>query len=123
MAHPLEHAKSSVKKWGGIIADYEQYHQWLDETKAWVGHSIHRAFRHHSEGIFEMERVFGKSFVNSAGKTVYVRYVGELHVREDCDGYIPTAAEWIKAIQSNKPPLWAIKTIKIEKEHGNITKD
>jgi hypothetical protein len=123
MAHPLEHAKSSVKKWGGVIADYEQYHQWLDETKAWVGHSIHRAFRHHSEGIFEMERVFGKSFVNSAGKTVYVRYVGELHVREDCNGYIPTAAEWIKAIQSNKPPLWAIKTIKIEKEHGNITKD
>jgi hypothetical protein len=27
---------------------------WFDETKAWIGHSKHRMFRHHSEGIFEM---------------------------------------------------------------------
>jgi hypothetical protein len=51
----------------------------MDETKSWVGDSLHRMFRHHSEGIFEMGKVFGKTFVNSDGKTVYTRYVGEQH--------------------------------------------
>jgi len=116
MAHPVEHAKSSVRKWGGKIDDYMVYHDWLDETKAWVAHSMHRAFRHHAEGIFEMERLFGKSFTNSDGRTVYVRYVGERHVKEDCNGYIPSAKEWIE-VMKGKPPLWAIKTIKIEKQN------
>ena len=114
MAHPLEHCKTSVRKWKGIPLDYERIHVWLDETKAWVGHSMHRMFRHHSEGIFECERVFGKSFINSDGKTVYTRYVAEQHVKEDCNGYIPTAKEWVDMISSGKPKEWAIKTLKIE---------
>ena len=69
MAHPLQHCKSSVKKWGGKVEDYLHIHNWFDETKAWVGHSKHRMFRHHSEGIFECEKIFGASFVNSDGKT------------------------------------------------------
>ena len=83
MAHPLIHAKSSVKKYGGKEEDYIHLHNWLDETKAWVGNSLHRIFRHHSEGIFEMEKIFGSSFINSDGKVVYTRYVGEDHVKED----------------------------------------
>lgn len=114
MAHPLEHCKTSVRKWKGIPSDYERIHVWLDETKAWVGHSMHRMFRHHSEGIFECERVFGKSFINSDGKTVYTRYIAEQHVKEDCNGYIPTAKEWVDMIASGKPEKWAIKTLKIE---------
>ena len=114
MAHPLEHCKTSVKKQKGIPLDYERIHVWLDETKAWVGHSMHRMFRHHSEGIFECERVFGKSFINSDGKTVYTRYIAEQHVKEDCNGYIPSAKEWVTMIESGKPEKWAIKTLKIE---------
>jgi hypothetical protein len=114
MAHPLEHCKTSVKKWKGTPLDYERIHVWLDETKAWVGTSMHRMFRHHSEGIFECERVFGKSFINSDGKTVYTRYVAEQHVKEDCNNYIPTAKEWVDMIASGKPEKWAIKTLKIE---------
>ena len=75
MAHPILHAKSSVKKFGGKWEDYIHLHDWLDETKSWYGHSLHRAFRHHSEGIFEMEQRFGSEFKNSDGKTVYTRYV------------------------------------------------
>ena len=63
MAHPNLHAKSSVRKWGGKPEDYIAIHDWLDETKSWVGHSIHRMFRHHSEGIFEAEKLFGNSFM------------------------------------------------------------
>jgi hypothetical protein len=43
---------------------------------------------------------------------VYVRYIGEQHVKEDCNGYIPSAKEWVDNI--NKPTEWMIKTLKIE---------
>jgi len=110
----MQHCKSSVRKWGGQLSDYQTIHDWFDETKAWIGHSKHRMFRHHSEGIFECEKVFGVSFVNSDGKTVYTRYVAEQHVKEDCNNYIPTAKEWVDMISSGKPKEWAIKTLKIE---------
>lgn len=116
MAHPILHSKSSAKKFGGKWEDYIHLHEWMDETKAWYSHSTHRIFRHHSEGIFEMEQRFGSQFTNSDGKTVYTRYVGEQHVREDCNNYVPTAKEWIDAIESKNKPLWMIKTIKLEFE-------
>ena len=116
MAHQILHAKSSAKKFGGKWEDYIHLHNWLDETKGWVGHSIHRMFRHHSEGIFEMEKIFGTSFQNSEDKIVYTRYVGEQHVLEDCYNYIPSAKEWIDAIKSEKKPMWFLRTGKIELE-------
>ena len=106
------HAKSSVKKWGGQEKDYMHIHNWFDETKGWIGHSKHRLFRHHSEGIFECEKTFGECFTNSDGKTVYTRYVGEQHVKEDCFGHIPSAKEWIDNLSN--PPEWMVRTQKIE---------
>jgi hypothetical protein len=114
MAHPLLHAKSSARQFGGKPEYYIHLHNWMDETKGWYGHSNHRIFRHHSEGIFEMEKVFGPEFINSDGKVVYTRYVGEQHVREDCNNYIPTAKEWIDAMLSPKKPIWMLKTMKLE---------
>ena len=114
MAHPKEHSKSSVKKFGGKPEDYDHLHQWLDETKGWFGDSLHRIFRHHSEGIFEMEKIFGVSFINSDGKTVYTRYVGEQHVKEDCNNYIPSAKELINGLREDRRPIWMTKTLKIE---------
>jgi len=114
MAHPLLHARSSVKKFGGKVEDYIHLHNWMDETKAWVGHSYHRMFRHHSEGIFEMEKIFGQSFINSDDKVVYTRYVGEQHVKEDCFDYIPSAREWIQAIQSKEKPMWITRTLDLK---------
>jgi hypothetical protein len=73
-------------------------------------------FRHHSEGIFEMEKIFGQSFINSDGKVVYTRYVGEMHVREDCDGYVPTAKEWIESLENKERPKWMMKTMKLNKD-------
>ena len=113
MAHPKIHAKSSVKKFGGVPEDYIEIHNWFDETKAWIGTSFHRVFRHHSEGIFECERKFGPTFINSEGKSVYTRYVGEQHVREDCNNYVPSAKELLANIHKKKLPLWMIKTMKI----------
>ena len=54
--------------------------------------------------------------INSDGKTVYTRYIGEQHVREDCNNYIPTAKEWVDGIQSKERPIWMMKTMKLEIE-------
>ena len=114
MAHALKHAKSSVRKWGGLETDYIHIHNWFDETKSWIGNSYHRMYRHHSEGIFECEKTFGEHFTNSDGKTVYTRYVGEQHVKADCHNSIPSAKEWIINMTEKKHPTWMLRTLKIE---------
>ena len=98
MAHPLKHAESSAKKFGGKPDDYLPIHNWFDESKAFLADFRHRALRHHSEGIYLAERVFGVAIRNSDGTQVPVRYVGEQHVKEDL-GRIPTAADWLSQIQ------------------------
>ena len=55
-----------------------------------------------AEGIFLAEKLFGVTIVNSDGKKIPVRYVGEQHVREDL-GCIPTAQDWLSQI---KPRRW-----------------
>lgn len=69
----------------------------------------HRALRHHSEGIFLCEKIFGVTLTNSEGKQVPVRLLGEQHVREDL-GFIPSAEHWLKNITAQRwmnkvPPL------------------
>jgi hypothetical protein len=39
--------------------------------------------------------------------------VGEQHVKEDCYNYIPSAKEWIQAIESKEKPVWMIRTLDI----------
>jgi len=56
---PFHHAVSSVRKWGGDVEDYLPIHRWFDESKAHHGDFRHRALRHHAEGIFLMESIFG----------------------------------------------------------------
>ncbi len=94
MAHPIEHAKSSARRFGGVPADYQQIHDWFDQSKSFVADFRHRALRHHAEGIFLAEAIFGKAITNSEGRAVPVRYVGEQHVREDL-GRIPSFQDWI----------------------------
>ena len=102
MAHPLKHAESSARKFGGRAEDYLQIHNCSDESKPFFSDFRHRALRHHAEGIFLAERLFGVAIVNSDGNQVPVRYVGEQHVREDL-GRIPTAQDWLLQI---KPQRW-----------------
>ena len=100
MAHPLKHAESSARKFGGKAEDYLAIHNWFDESKSFFTDFRHRALRHHAEGIFLCERIFGVAIINSEGKQVPVRYIGEQHVSEDL-GRIPTAQDWLSQI---KPP-------------------
>lgn len=96
--HPYYHALSSVRKWGGTVDNYLPLHNWLDSSKAFLPDFRHRALRHHAEGIFWAEEVFGVTITNSDGKVVPVRFVGEQHVKEDL-GWIPTLQDWFKNLR------------------------
>ena len=102
MAHPYHHSESSALKYGGETEDYLPIHQWFDESKRSFSDNRHRALRHHAEGIFLCEQIFGVTITNSDGKKIPVRFIGEQHVQEDL-GWIPSAADWLKEI---KPQSW-----------------
>jgi hypothetical protein len=107
MTHTYFHAKSSAQTFGGEPEDYLAIHNWFDATKEFHGDFRHRALRHHAEGIFECERVFGVTLTNSKGKIIPVRYIGEQHVRADCGGRIPVLSEWLSCIH---PEPWMART-------------
>ncbi|MEO0558074.1 MAG: hypothetical protein AAF170_07810 [Bacteroidota bacterium] len=98
MAHPWHHAVRSARLFGGEPDDYLPVHAWFDETKAHLGDFRHRALRHHSEGIFLCEAVFGVTITNSEDKTVPIRLIGEQHVTDDL-GWVPTVKDWLQHLQ------------------------
>ena len=102
MATPMHHAMSSAKKHGGTWEQYVHIHNWFDETKSWVPDIRHRAFRHHAEGIFECEKIFGTAITitlkSGVVKLVPVRVLGEQHVTEDC-GFIPNARDYVQGMK------------------------
>lgn len=99
MAHPWHHSVSSARKWGGQPEDYLPIHNWFDASKAHYADFRHRALRHHSEGIFWCETVFGPTITNSDGSVIPVRWIGEQHVKEDL-GRIPTLRDWLRHIKA-----------------------
>ena len=141
MANPYHHAVSSKNKWGGCVDDYIDIHHWFDESKAFFGDFRHRALRHHTEGIFLMESIFGKTIeLSTCGwcgkeedehpwrddvdlllpkeclefkpKIVPTRWVGEQHVQEDM-GFIPPVSMWLETIQGAP---WMNRSRKLSRE-------
>ena len=106
MAHPFKHAESSARTFGGKAEDYLAIHNWFDVSKSFFTDFRHRALRHHAEGIFLAERIFGVTIVNSDGERVAVRYVGEQHVKEDL-GRIPTVQDWLSQITPPTLDVWS----------------
>lgn len=116
MSHTYIHAENSVRIWGGEPQDYLKIHDWLDATKETFADFRHRALRHHAQGIFEAERVFGHVIKNSAGRTVPVRYVCEQHIMEDCGGFIPSVSDWFRNIRQE---AWMSRGYRIEAESSD----
>ena len=110
MGHCYHHALSSARKWGGTAEDYLPLHQWFDESKEITADFRHRALRHHAEGIFMAETIFGPTLTLSTGRIIPTRWVGEQHVKEDL-GFIPSFADWVKAI---RPEPWMGRSAQIE---------
>ena len=102
MAHPSPHALSSARLWGGVPEDYLSLHSWFDQSKLIIADYRHRALRHHAEGIFMLEQMYGTTRRLSTGRIIPTRWIGEQHVREDL-GRIPSFADWVRAI---RPEPW-----------------
>lgn len=97
MAKPILHARLSAKRFGGEPEDYLKIHDQMDEPKASHADVRFRAIFHSAYGIWLIEKIFGHSFTNSAGRLVAVRDVAEQHVLEDL-GHIPSLNEYLNAM-------------------------
>ena len=93
MTHPVFHARTSARLFGGTPADYLAVHRWLDDSKRHFAD-----VRHHEEGVAEAVRVLGPQVAG-----VPTRLVAEAHVREDCFGRVPRLADWLAALE---PQEW-----------------
>lgn len=94
MSKPYIHAMSSARRFGGEPEDYLPIHSLMDDSKSALADVRHRAVFHSAYGIFLVEKIFGPTRVNSAGKTYSVRDIAEQHVMEDL-GFIPTLEQWM----------------------------
>ena len=111
LAPPVSEAGNWARgQWGGVVEDYQPIHDWFDESKMIVADFRHRALRHHAEGIFMAETIFGTTITLSTGRLIPVRWIGEQHVREDL-GFIPSFADWVKAI---RPEPWMGRAQRLE---------
>ena len=106
MSKPWIHALSSAKKFGGRPEDYLELHNLLDLSKGAVADSRHRVLTHNAFFIgVILERIpFHNSappvgglyttIINSDGKHISVRDIGEQHCLEDFHGFIPTLQDY-----------------------------
>lgn len=113
MSKPFIHAKSSARKYGGKPEDYEEIHSFMDSSKAAFPTNAHRALTHNAWFIFNiLERIkFHNSapctpdnrfplIINSDGREVSVRDIGEQHILEDYKGrFIPSAADFLNEME------------------------
>lgn len=99
MAHAFYHAKSSARRFGGVLEDYLEIHRWLDSTKAHLADARHRLVLHNTWGIFLAEQLFGVTITRASdGKEVPTRTILEQHVLEDL-GRIPTLEQCLAQVK------------------------
>jgi hypothetical protein len=100
MSKPYIHAQSSARRYGGVAEDYLEIHQLMDSSKATIGDNRHRALTHNAWFIGAggpLERIFGVVIINSNGREVSVRDIGEQHILEDFGGkFIPSAQDYLE---------------------------
>jgi hypothetical protein len=98
---PTTHSVASVRRYGGVLEDYLDIHEFLDMTKAAHPDMRHRAILHNTMGPFIAAKVFGTHYTNSAGRMVDVRQVCEDHIIEDL-GRLPTVSSFLDLIPEDK---------------------
>ena len=98
MMKPFLHSKIHVKKYGGKPEDYADIDDFIDSTKQALPDVRHRAILHSAFGCFLVEKVFGRTRTNSAGKEYSPRDVAEDHIQQDL-GFIPTMENYLNNMQ------------------------
>lgn len=95
------HARVHAKKYGGVPDDYVDIDDFIDSSKQAVADVRHRAILHSAFGCFIVERVFGRTRVNSSGKTYSPRDVAEDHIQQDL-GFIPSMEQYLNNMEIQK---------------------
>ena len=117
---PYLHARVHAKKYGGVPEDYADIDDFIDSSKAAFADVRHRAILHSAFGCFIVEKVFGRTRVNSDGKTYSPRDVAEDHVIQDL-GWLPNMNHYLENMQIQD---WMSGTEKrrkaIEKKHIDL---
>lgn len=120
--NPEVHARISVNRWGGQIEDYYAIHYFMDSTKELCSDNRHRIL-HTLWGVRRIViPIFGKSIVNSEGKTVNVKDLCERdHILPDYQSrFIPTLTDFVGSMDADALPGWRSK---IEKLHQRYCDD
>lgn len=101
MSKPWIHAESSARRFGGKPEAYIEIHNLMDSSKGAICDNRHRALTHNSWFLSTiLERIFGVTITNSAGKKISVRDIGEQHVSEDFRGrFIPSAQDFLAEME------------------------
>ena len=72
--------------------------EWFDESSEHVNDLRHRLMRHHSQGIAECVRRFGRLLTLSNGRQVPMKKIAERHIVEDL-GFVPAVADWVRSLK------------------------
>lgn len=95
---PYLHSKIHAKKYGGVPDDYADIDDFIDSSKQAVADVRHRAILHSAFGCFIVEQVFGRTRVNSDGKTYSPRDIAEDHIQQDLS-FIPTMEHYLNNME------------------------
>lgn len=95
---PFHHSKIHAKKYGGVPEDYADIDDLIDSSKIAVPDVRHRAILHSAYGCFLVEKVFGRTRINSDGKQYSPRDIAEDHILQDL-GFIPTMEMYLQNMQ------------------------
>lgn len=97
--NPHVHAKNSAKRYGGVLEDYLDIHEYMDSSKQAVADMRHRILTH-TPFFCEMviPRVFGRIRKNSEGKIYSPKQVAYDHIDEDFKGQIPATSDWFLSL-------------------------
>lgn len=98
---PLDHARKSVRRYGGVVEDYLDIHEFLDMSKAGHADMRHRMMLHNSMGPYACVVAFGDLLTPTAGTAVSVRQIAEDHILEDM-GRIPNLSEFCSLIPEDQ---------------------
>jgi len=114
------HSNVHAKRFGGVPDDYADIDDFIDSSKQAVADVRHRAILHSAFGCYIVEMMFGRTRVNSAGKTYSPREVAENHIIQDL-GFIPSMEKYLNNMQIQPWMSGTEKTTpKAKKNHINL---
>lgn len=121
MSKPWIHARSSARKFGGEPEDYLDIHSVMDSSKVATSLPTHRALTHNTYFVSViLTRIFGEVFKRkSDGKLISTRDIGEQHIAEDFNGFIPSASDYLDCMNV---PDWMMNGKGAPPSHALILK-